>query len=146
MTNTDRMLDAALSLQFSAGFEAPARASYGNWAAAFVRRWGLVPENDQRARAYIANQNLRPEALTLVQAARAFHQSTFTIEPHLWAQFRKMEEDFDRVPPDLQEPPLTGPDWEKVEKQADEFDPKNPKRRGRVVFDMAGGTPREPAP
>lgn len=142
MKRTTAAADGALRL-FFLDFGTSMQMPYDDWEAAFVRRWNLRPTSSSRALEQLLHKRIDLQYVTLVDALRAFHQNEFIIPPERMHLLIAMERDFDKVPPDLAEPPLQPADWERVERQADDFNPKNPKRRGRTIFDMQGGVHRD---
>lgn len=134
----DKTVDAAISLNFQ-GMETYARFPYYTWEAGFVRRWGLAPVDSGGARAYLATLKLElGSPITAVVAARAWHLNEFQFEdtPNNWQLLRKMEEDFDRVPPEVHEGRQSSEEQERVLQYNDKLDPQSLRNRGAFIFDM----------
>ncbi len=126
---------SALTLFFEHKIDLQVVFPWSSWEAAFVSRWGLTPENNgAESKIYIEQEKLNPLSLNIHEAARAWHVGVWKIPQHMMSQMVKMENDFDLVEPKLVEEELDAKDWDKIQKQEEEFDPRNPKRRGRRVF------------
>jgi hypothetical protein len=92
----------------------------------------MVPLDPALPRAYIERITDRPFNRAHVDfyvAARAFHTNKFEFGPSHWSRWRAMEHDYDKIPPEQVEEELTAQDWEKIEKQEDDFNPRSPRRR-----------------
>lgn len=137
---------AVLVAQLDHQLDVVAHLPYEAWEAAFVERWGLAPDNNGRlAKLYLENAKLNPLGLDFHSAARAFHVNEFTApnDENTWRRWRKMEEDFDRVAPELVEDRLTAAQQDKLLQGNERLNPTEAQRVGRQVFDL--GALRKPS-
>lgn len=109
------------------------RFTYDQWEAGFIERWGVeILENGRLATIYIEDRRLDPSWMTFHEAARAFHVNIFRFKSG--AQLVAFANDYEKVIPELIEPPLDESDWRRLEQQQDAYADREKPR----VFDMEG--------
>lgn len=130
---------AVTAAQLDTGLDVPVYLPYSAWEAAFVARWGLPPRHSRYAYLYMDQQNLNPLGLQFHQAARAYHVNEFSIDmtnPRQMDLWLRMENDYDRVTPELPPERLSYREQTKVMQNEERFNPTESQRLGRLVFDM----------
>ena len=116
------------------------RYPFITWSYALVKRWGMIPrDGGKRALDYIKAEAGDDTRMNVIDALRAFHVADWHVTPGTMKQFMRMENDYDHVPPKVQEGDLEEANWRRMEQQQDRLNPLHPSRRGRLFVPPGGG-------
>ena len=121
------------------GLDVTTKYPYWAWEEAFVERWRLIHDFDSAlARTWLARNGIHKDSVGCVDALRAYHVNQFkpVDQARAFELIRKLEEDYDKVMPEIDEGEMDPFTAEKVLRNYEQHNPNNPARRGRQIFDM----------